>query len=413
MSGPKGISYAVDAAVLARLRRREESVADLRAADSRLQGLITRCDDLDLSRIVPSGLRGGTEYIGEELPTEVLEARALKIGNSVQDLSRRLEDTLADRQRKSLNASLAALAAQLPPLAGSGAREDKIQQPAAPVAQAPGPPEPSTDDKRTRVEEILVTLKMPPGELIVLANAAISAKPIRHESLLRQLRRDVRTANELYDRAAAASRESLGLAGQLDGELPPDLVAVQSLPTRIDEAGYTHALLRDVTEAEQSVSGGRKQAGQVRSAREAERARRHVEDAVKESFAALGYAVTDLEPTIVGGMVLSGPASDEYGIQVAIEGSEIAVRSVRIDGTGDGTMDRAADEELCDSVAALAPLLDAAGVTVGRIRSVPPGVIPVPAVSGGKATSAGAARAAAGTSASRRRQPKQRIGKTL
>jgi hypothetical protein len=252
---------------------------------------------------------------------------------------------------------------------------------------------------------------MPPGELIVLTGAAIRAKPIRYESLLRQLRRDVRTANELYDRAAAASRESLALAGQLDGDLPPDLAAVQSLPTRIDEQGYSHTLLRDVTEAEKIVGERLKRAGQLRSARDAERARRHVEDAVKESFAALGYAVTDLEPTIAGGMVLSGPASDQHGIQVAIEGSEIAMRAVRIAGTEDTAPDLAADEELCASVNALAPLLDAAGVTVERIRSVPPGIVPVPAVSGAKATSAEVARAVAAPSASRRQQPKQRLGK--
>lgn len=329
MSGPKGISYAVDAAVLERLRNREKSFEDLMAAESRLQGLISRCDDLGLPQIVSGSLRTVAEHVGEETPTDVVAARAVSVGKRVQLLSKQLEATLAGQHRQSLSDSLSALAGQLPALADFGTREGAGEKLVEPAPEGVSRADAGADAKRGRVEEILTQLKMPVGELLVLATAAIGARPLRHETLLGQLRRDVRLANDLYDRATAASHNGLGLAGHFDGELPPDVIAAQALVMRIDEEGYSHSLVQRVADAEKIIGDYVKRGDSLRSARDAERARKHVEDAVKESFAALGYAVTDLEPTIVGGAVLSSPSSTHHGVQFAVDKGEIAVRSVR------------------------------------------------------------------------------------
>lgn len=412
MSGPKCISYTVDAEVLERLRRREKSLEDLMAAESRLRGLISRCDDLDLPHIVSGSLRAEAEPVGEETPTDAVAARAVSVGKSVKVLSEQLEATLAGQHRQSLSASLSVLAGGLPALADFGIGEGADEKPAEPASEA-SRSDVGADARRARVEDILTHLKMPVGELMVLANAAIGARPLRHETLLGQLRRDVRLANDLYDRAIAASHNGLGLAGHFDGEPPPDVIAAQSLVMRIDEEGFSHSLVQRVAGAEKIIGEYLERSDNVKSARDTERARRHVEDSVKESFAALGYAVTDLEPTVVGGAVLSGPSSTHHGVQFAVDGNEIAVRSVRIAGAEDGSPDMAADVALCASIDALTPLLKGAGVTVRHIRSVPPGIVPAPAVSAGKAAVGKSAREAAGPPASKRKKSTPRLVKAL
>ena len=161
MSGPKGISYALQQEVLERLRRREESLADLRAADSRLHGLITRCDDLGLSHIVAASLRAGTQQPGEETPTDVITARAVSVRKSVEGLAKQLEDTLALDRRRSLSASLGALAAQLPSSAGADTQEVTVGKPAEVIAEPSRGHDINADagDKRARVEEVLAALE--------------------------------------------------------------------------------------------------------------------------------------------------------------------------------------------------------------------------------------------------------------
>ena len=181
---------------------------------------------------------------------------------------------------------------------------------------------------------------------------------------------------------------------------------------RIDEAGYSHSLAESVADAEKNVGDCLQRVELMKSVRDSERARMFVEVAVKESFVALGYAVTDLDPTVTGGTVLSAPSSKHHGVQVAVDGNEIAVRSVRIAGPADGASDMAADVELCESMAALTPLLGDAGVTLRRIRSVPPGIVPAPVVSAGKATAGRGAAETAGSPPTGRKKTTQRLGKT-
>lgn len=236
-----------------------------------------------------------------------------------------------------------------------------------------------TERERAAAQEQLTAamsrITVDPGLVAELARARDTLRD-DHPPLTRdqQTTRLATLAAQLVERQDVADPEIATRAAQALQEPPQrSAMLLTALRDEVDRRNARHRAT--LARAQQERDHGIAEAAQAAARAEETR---FVQEAVRDSLRALGYHLPDV---VAQGeeqaLVVRSAAHPEHAVLARADGENIHLDTVRVQGSPSPELDRAADQSLCDALAAFRDELQKRGVTTTRISHLPAGFAPV------------------------------------
>lgn len=372
MSGPKGIQYRVDPEVARRLaeeqRLREAQTRWRQMAGAAIE-ISARCRTHALDHLIvdiPQDPTGDSTRIAaatNRLEQAVTAARQQLEAALEEERSRRIEHDLKDalsdltRHEQARWASTRDIAAET-------------------VGAATNESAPAVEERRTRLAEQVARrlgrLLEPSSDLEELAATALTTPLDRAPMILDDLDARISERNAVTRRIAEESARLDTVRAQMaaldDAEAVEELLVRAS--TEIARQQSAAGLLDAASHLVESIA----------AREQSDRERRYVLMAVRESLEDLGYVTTEVEGGDPDTVVLRRAGFGAHGVRARIANNEVDLHSVGFAARFDRDADTAAERALCDDLDGVLGALERRGVTPGRIRRIPAGALPLPAV---------------------------------
>lgn len=331
MSGPKGMSYVVVETAEQRERREFAAArAALRSASQQAKGIQAKMRALGLS---PVSLDEGTPTTASQCRDSIVSIEA-----TAAHMESLIDSTLAGRTRELRERTLAIALA-------SGTADDVLGL--AQRGPKPTAPRSSVTSSRT-AEPSAQSLAKQKGDLIA-------------------------HVTQILDRMQTPDSALFGRAESIL-QLPVDTANLEIQRLSADVDAQNSARTR-----ERIAQLDRERVLALSSEREAVAAsdQKFVLQQVTEVLYELGYAVGGTSVVEPGRLVFIGRDFSGYGVAAGISTDEVVMRPVRVDESAPEN-DMRAEEELCAQIPKIREKLASRDVSIKRVRSMPPGIIPVP-----------------------------------
>ncbi|MDH6285056.1 hypothetical protein [Prescottella agglutinans] len=386
MSGPKGIQYRVDPAVARRLaeeQRRNEALARWRQVTADAVQLSARCraHGFDAAQVrIPQDPAGDSAQI---------TAAINRLEQVVATVCRQLDKELERARCKQIEHDLGEVLADLE------RREQARWAAERSTAETFGEREPQSvpsGEQRRRqlagqVTQRLSRLISPRPDLEELGAAVVSAQLDRAPMLLDDLDARISSANATAERIREDSARLEALRVRTTAVPDP---GVDALLVRAEAALDDHLPAAALLDAATALADA------VAARTSADRERRYVLSAVRESLEELGYDTVEVDTVVADTVVFQHARSGGHGVRATIADDEVELRTVGFTDQTDRVADSAAERAMCGDLENLVSALDRRGVKTGRVRRVPAGALPLPVVrvaTGGTAADRGRRRA--------------------
>lgn len=361
MSGPKGMSYGVVETAEQRARR------ELVAAQSAVRSSLAAAQEM-LARARTLGIEEPTPDPGTPTTVEACGVARSALDETVVSMQHRIGQVVAMQARQLAERTLAeALAGSVP-----GGALGLGRHGAAGARQGSASSARAGDDL---TDEGAASLPHTP------ASRKDGHRPARDDALEGPSGRRGQDDSTLVDDVRRAL-ERLEAPDESVQELAREALSAPLASARLLTVRLSGAVDHLNTEAHRAAR--EEQLRQRALAEEEANAqvmasdRRFVLDQVVSSLQDLGYTVAGTSVVEPDQMVLTGGGVAGYGVSTGLsQDGEIVLRPVRTD-EGATPHDLAAEESLCASLPVLEQALARRGVGVGRVRSMPPGIVPVP-----------------------------------
>ncbi|GAB08568.1 hypothetical protein GOARA_013_00120 [Gordonia araii NBRC 100433] len=390
MSGPKGIEYE-----LAQARRRLEE------ARARWQGLRARCDHL-ARRAAAHGVAVPAVAVPEALgdTADDVEAVCARFEEQIVGAEELLNAALVERAGRAVAIDISAGLDQI--AAHDDAARRAAGSQASPASQAElGDAAPAFDvgAHRREVVDRLRAAAFVDAAVERAARSAATASTAAEAAM---------SLSELSSTIARAARTREHRQAQLS-QLGAVRAAVGAL---LRPAALSQRLDR----VEASIDGGADESAALdqivvlartqAADEQRERDRRAVLDSLRASLGELGYATVDVGLDTPDSLV-ARRAGDGHAVQVSV-GDEVDIRSVVADGQATTpAQDKAADDALCEALPELLEAMTADGITPGRVRKQPAGLVPAKRIPGLATVPSTGGTAEKADRPARKRRPRQ------
>ncbi|KJF24924.1 hypothetical protein C7T36_13870 [Rhodococcus sp. AD45-ID] len=369
MSGPKGIQYRVDPKVARRLAEEQRSrqlLARWRQIESAAIRLSARCHAHDLPILavaIPTVAADDTAQ---------MEALADQLEHEVNQSNRQLDAKVRENRSRRFDHDLEAVLTDLAAVE-EAARVARPVDADKSVDTSRNASDCTAAERRKRlsdqVSRRLGRLVEPASEIEDFAVAVVTAPLDRAPMLLDELDAQISERNAITNRVGADNSRLDAL--RVKAAALQDAAAVGGLlaqaANEIECQRSAAAILDAVTNLVDAAT--------ARVTAEVER--QYVLEAVRESLEELGYVTTEVDGGGPDSVVLSRAGSTTHGVRARVSEGEVDLHSIGFADRNDKAADTAADQALCGDLDPMLGALERRGVSPGRVRRIPAGVLPV------------------------------------